>query len=188
VFPAIRRRFNTENIRLRSRFFLITQPWHIDRRVDGTGDYRELGGQLDTVNDSTDEGVLRRRVAGFWLVPTPANGLVEPFLDVAGLEGVSSLLSTVDVLSGALAVIKELLVENPLNKIFNAIKEIPGFNSLEPPLPEWPAVRPQAYPGSNEIEGDKLMAGSGDGRTFQDYIDEQREFNPEPDPTFGDDD
>ena len=180
LFPAATKRFRT-GVMHTARFVIDTDPWHIHRREDGTGPYREKGGEFDQVGDPSEEGQLRRRVNGLWLFPTPPDAFFDPILGVIGLEELNGLVDAFRPIGGFISQIKSLLTNNPLVEIANTLSELPIIGSLIPKFPVWPVVRPDAYPGSTEMQGDKKM---GSTRSFNDYVEEQRNFNPEPEPTF----
>ena len=189
LFPAATRRFrDIENAKLTSNSYLITQPWHITRRKSATGDYRDKGTEFDEIGDDTDEGVLRRRVSGLWLFPSNVGAFLQPIAALPGLGFLGPVFSAFEPIGSLLGFVKSfVLVDNPIFKILDFMHDIPGIGAIVPTAPKWPAVRPDAYVGSEEMTSndtskkDKLM---GSDREFQDYIDEQREFNPEPNPTF----
>ena len=189
IFPAAARRFKNDTT-LTSRFFLVTQPWHIPRRESPTGAYRQIGTQTDGIGEQSEEAMLRRRVAGLWLFPSaPGAFFKAPFeyLDVDGLDAVFDVVSGVD---SFIATIKTQLIDNPITKLFDALSDIPLIGGLVPVIPKFPAVRPAAYPDSIELrdqahsEDDQL---TGEVRNFSDYIDEQLDYNPEPKPEFDND-
>jgi hypothetical protein len=180
VFPAAERRFRT-GIKLQTSFVIDTNPWHIPRRENGTGNYRDKGEEFDQVSEPTEEGQLRRRVSGLWLFPTPPDAFFDPLLSFAGLDALTDLVDAFRPLGSFLSQIKSFLTNNPLFELSNTLSEIPLIGSLFPKFPVWPVVRPDAYPNSVEMKDDKKM---GSSREFEDYIDEQREFNPAPDPEF----
>ncbi len=181
LFGGARRRFNTTGKTLTARHYLVTQPWHITRQVPGTLNYRTLGDQFDTKDDETSEGVMRRRVLGLWMFPSNVTALLDPITALADLDALDAVFSAFEPIGSFVGEIKGFLTDNPLFDVFDALSELPGFGSIIPTLPKWPAVRPAAYPGSQELDGDMLM---GAPRTFQDYVDEQEDFNPPPDPEF----
>lgn len=184
IFPAAKKRFDTEGITLSGRFFLVTQPWHVLRRNSGTGAWRELGGETDGLDLETEEAMLRRRTWGLWLFPKQASGLLDPVIDAPGLEGLSGVFDSMRGLEGTLSDVFEFMVNNPLNDIANALSEIPGLGSIVPTMPKWPAVRPAAYPNSTEIDNDMM---TGQSRNFNNYVDEQREFQDRaPTPEYDD--
>ena len=175
---------------LTSRFYLVTQEWHIPRRISANGDYREKGTQTDLIDEDTEEGVLRRRVSGLWFFPADIVSMLEPISFIPGLSALQPIFDAIEPVGEILGTLKSfLLVDNPIFNLINTLNEIPVLNLIVPDIPAWPAVRPDAYPGSIEMTGndpdepDKLM---GSERNFKDYVDEQREFNPPPDPTFND--
>lgn len=179
-----------EDAVLTSRFYLITQEWHIPRRVSANGDYREKGTQTDLIDEETEEGILRRRVSGLWFFPSDISSMLEPLSFIPGLGFLQPVFDAIEPVGEILGTLKSfLLVDNPIFNLINTLNEIPVLNLIVPDIPAWPAVRPDAYPGSEEMtsndpdEPDKLM---GSDRNFKDYVDEQREFNPPPDPTFND--
>lgn len=178
-----------ENPTLEGRFFLMTQEWHITRRPSPNADYRDKGDQFDDIGEDTEEGILRRRVSGLWLFPSNFAALLEPLGAIPGLGFLDGVVAVLEPVGSIIGELKSFLLDNPFIDIVDFLSEIPGFGSFIPTLPKWPAVRPDAYPGSTELAGsaiddpDKLM---GSEREFQDYVDEQREFNPEPKPVFND--
>jgi len=181
IFPAASRRFSNTDKALTARFYLVTQPWHITRRQNATGNFREKGTQFDSKSEETEEAVLRRRVLGLWMFPSRPSALLEPLTSIpelSFLQPVATILSTFD---GFISTIKGFITDNPLLDIVDALASIPGFGNFIPTLPKWPTVRPDAYPGSTEMAGDRM---AGEERNYSDYIDEQEEFNPPPDPEF----
>ncbi len=180
LFPAAVKRFKT-GATLTANVLVDTDPWHIERRTGHTGPYREKGGEFDSTDDDTDEGVLRRGVMGLWLFPTPPDAFFDPILGFIGLDALSDLVSAFRPVGSFIAEIKNLIFNNPLIDLMNALSELPIIGSIFPKFPVWPVARPDAYPHSVEMEGDKKMKNS---RNFQDYIDEQRDHNPEPNPEF----
>ena len=58
---------------------------------------------------------------------------------------------------------------------------MPGFNMVDFTPPRWPAVRPDAYPESVEMSND---LSTGSPRTFNDFVEEQRDNNPPPKPEY----
>ena len=185
AFPYARRHLNTQGHVLTAHFYLVTQPWHITRQQSAISGYRQLGTQFDDKGEETEEGVLRRRVLGFWLFPSDPVALLDPMVAFVDLGGLTGVLDAFRDVGSAIGEIKGFLTDNPILDLFDALSSIPGFGEAIPTLPKWPAVRPQAYPYSQELDGDKLM---GAQRTFDDYLKEQRKFNPKPDPDFGDSD
>lgn len=185
LFPAAIRRWGG-NKTLRSRFYLVTQPWHITRREGPFGDFRDKGGQFDEYDEETEEAMLRRRVGGLWLLPSDPIALLQPVTDLLPGE-LGGVVSAFEGVGGFLEEIITFVKNNPLNDILNLLADIPGIGAIVPTFPEWPAVRPGAYPGSEELTGndgegsDELMGGS---RSFQDYVDEQENNDPDPDPEF----
>ena len=181
VAPAAKRRFATSGRTMSARYFLMTEPWHVSRRVNTTGAYRRLGSETDSVDDDSDEGVLRRRVLGLWLFPSAPGEFFAPLNDVSGIGAVSGVFESFQSAESVLGEVKQLAVDNPLLDFADALSQVPVLGNLVPVLPKWPAVRPAAYPGSKELENDRLM---GTERTFQDYVNEQRDFNPPPAPAY----
>jgi hypothetical protein len=179
---------NIENAKLTGRFYLVTQPWHLTRREDGTGAYRSKGTQFDTKSDESEEAVLRRRVLGLWLFPSDPAALVEPISLLPGLGFLAPVFDAFEPIGSVISTIKGFVTDNPLFDIAQALSEIPVIGSLVPVPPVWPAVRPDAYPGSVEMtendpsKPDKLM--HNETRNFSDYVNEQRNNNPAPNPTF----
>ena len=189
IFPAAARRFKNRPI-LTSRFFMVTQPWHITRRESPTGAYRQIGTQTDGIGELTEEAMLRRRVAGLWLFPSAPGAFLEaPFeyLDVDGLDAVFDIVSGLDSFIGT---IKTQLIDNPITKLFDALSDIPLIGGLVPVIPKFPAVRPAAYPDSIELR-DQAHSGddelTGEVRNFSDYVDEQLDYDPAPKPEFDND-
>ena len=173
IFPAARRRFDTEGITLSGRFFLITQPWHIPRRTCPTCDYRELGDERDGIDDDTEEGVLRRRVLGLWLFPKQPTAMLDAVSGIPELNSLDGVFSAFSAVDDAISEIAGFIADNPLRDISDALSELPIVGDLIPVIPQFPAVRPQAYPGSEEMTDDNLM---GNSREFSDYVEEQKEF------------
>lgn len=184
AFAAATRRFDTSNRELSSKFYLVTQPWHIHRRVNGTGPYREIGDERDDIDEESDEAVLRRRVMGLWLLPSNPGALLDPILQMPELNFLDFLSDILDDISGFAGTIKEWVFENPIEDFTEFLADIPGLGRIVPTLPEFPAVRPGAYPGTEEIEGDRLTT---EDRNFEDYLREQRRYNPPAKPKFFDD-
>ena len=185
LLGVARRRFSA-NKTLESRFYLVTQPWHIERREGGTGDYRELGGQFDLTDQPTDEGVLRRRIQGLWLLPSDPGAFLQPLLDLMQAAGAPDLSGVTDVMSVVkepLQLVKDLIGgDNFINKLFITLKDFAGIDLS---LPLQPAVRPVVYPNTVELKDDKLMGGSP--RDFGNYISEQKDWKDvKPDPEFDD--
>ncbi len=176
-----RRRFNVGH-NIRSRFYLVTEPWHITRRVSANGDYRDLGDQDDSMDDDTEEGILRRRVTGLYLFPSHMFAMLSPITGlIPGIDSVTSVLQGVD---GIIGDVKSFVLDNPLQDAAYWLQELPVLNTIDFTLPRWPAVRPQAYPATTEIQGDLLTTSS---RNFQDYIKEQEDNDPPPNPEYHDD-
>lgn len=180
LFSGATRRFRT-GAKLESTFVIDTDPWHIHRRENGTGAYRDIGGEFDQVSESTEEGQLRRRVNGMWLFPTPPDAFFDPILSFVGLDALTSLVDAFRPFGTFLGEIKSFLTNNPLVDLTNTLSQIPVIGSIIPRFPVWPVARPDAYPGSVEMKDDRKM---GNSREFKDYVDEQRDFNPPPDPEF----
>jgi len=176
-----------EAARLTGRYYLVTQPWHLKRRQDGTGAYRQKGTQTDTAGDETEEAVMRRRVLGLWLFPSDPAALLEPVSLIPGLGALAPVFQAFEPLGDFISIVKRFVTDNPLFDIAQALSEIPVIGDLIPVPPVWPAVRPDAYPGSVEMTGndpddpDKLM---NEVRNFSDYVTEQRNNNPEPEPDY----
>ena len=189
IYKPAKRRFDTNNKLQVSRFYLITQEWHIDRRDDTGGGFpfRELGEQMDDDSLTTDEAMLRRRVSGLYLIPSNMTSFLGP---IGGLfPPLQSVFDALSPLEDILGFVKDFIIDSPLNDIIDFISELPLIDLSGFKVPEWPAVRPQAYPRSKEIEGDKLACPKGEScsRTFDDYIQEQRDFNPDPNPSYDED-
>lgn|GEM_PF-6064460 len=191
--PVVRKFGNAANMTVRSRFYLVTQPWHIHRREPGAGSYRGKGGQADGSDMETEEAVLRRRTFGLWLFPAQPGQLLSPILGVLSDEmDLSGALTAFQGFESFIGDIKSFIFnDNPLRLIGEAMEDVPILGDLDVTLPEWPSVRPDAYPRSVEMTGDKLYCPESDpsscsARNFQDYVTEQRDNNPVPDPEFGD--
>lgn len=188
LFPSLKPVEGAENAKLSARMYLVTQPWHLERRENGTGDYREKGTETDSASEETEEGVLRRRVLGMWIIPDNIPAFLAPVANLAGLGGVANALNAVGNLSGVISFIKRFATDNPLLDVANALAKIPVVGSLVPVPPRFPAVRPDAYPGSKELKGmtmdqpDRMILKKP--REFSDYVDEQRDNDPDADPTF----
>lgn len=180
LFPAARRRWKTDDQVLTSRFYLITQPWQIERRESPDGDFREKGTEFEGMDEESEEAMLRRRVFGLWFVPSCPLDLLSPLIPFIGAPDLNT-----DTNGGcAIGNAKSVFFNSPIGEIGDAIESVPGLMSVvDVTPPELPAVRPDAYPDSVEMENDKLM---GRSREFSDYVEEQLEFNPEPDPKFND--
>lgn len=189
LFPAAVRRFrNIQNAELSANNYIVTQPWHITRRISATGDYRQKGTEFDEISDDTEEGILRKRVSGLWLFPSNVGAFLQPIAALPGLSFLGPVFSAFEPIGSILGFVKSfVLVDNPIFKILDFMHDIPGIGSIFPTVPKWPAVRPDAYIGSEELtsnDPDKEDELMGNKREFQDYVDEQRDFNPEPNPTF----
>ncbi|MCC6953663.1 MAG: hypothetical protein IT290_06060 [Deltaproteobacteria bacterium] len=195
AFPAAVRRFKTNGMTLQSRFYLVTQPWHITRRVTPDGDYRDIGDEDDDVGagNTSEEAALKRRVMGLWLIPSDPVAMITPIADlIPGGEGLSDLFSgggVFDVFGSGIEFfsdgMKDFICDNPLNEIMGFLDDLPGgFISADFTIPACPAVRPAAYPHSNEIENDRL---SGSSRNFADFVEEQKKNNPRARPSYLDD-
>ncbi len=181
LFSAAVRRFNTTGKKLTSKFYLVTQEWHIQRRETATGPYRELGGQEDHITDVSDEGIMRRRVAGLWLFPKKPSEFFEGISDIDGLGFLGPIADALEPLDEVFSAMGEIMTNSDIREFLDTLRDIPGLGSMVPDIPEWPAVRPAAYPGTKEIVDDKMVLD--ETRTFQDYIDEQ-DHNPPPKPDF----
>ena len=190
IVPAAARRFSAD-ANLTSRFFLVTQPWHITRRESPTGPFRRLGDQFDGIGEDTEEAVLRRRVAGLWFFPCNAGAFFEAPAQVAGLGGLSGVFNVTEGVSGVLCNTKNFLfINNPVAQLFDFLSQIPLIGGLVPTFPKFPTVRPTAYPGSTEMRGQSFVDDdqmSGEVRNFEDYVTEQRRNNPAPNPKFDND-
>lgn len=188
LFPAAAKWLSSASeVELTAKHYLITQPWHVTRR-NGLGDYRSKGTQDDSADESTEEGILRRRTFGLWLYPSEFNYFASPIFNLAGLEEVGSVLSLFEPFDTLLNELKKGLVKNPFRSLVDALNQLPGIDKFKLVLPQVPAVRPDAYPKSKELSGneigtpDKMIQGKV--RDFKDYVDEQRELNPAPDPEY----
>jgi hypothetical protein len=118
-----------------------------------------------------------------WLFPTPPDAFFDPLLSFVGLDELSSLVSAFRPVGDFISQIKSLLTNNPLLELSNTLSNLPVIGSIFPRFPVWPVVRPDAYPSSEEMSGDRKMGGV---RNFNDYVDEQRDNNPPPRPKFND--
>ena len=187
LFSAAERIKSAENAQLTARFYLVTQEWHQTRRENKTGAYRQKGNQFDPKSDETEEAVLRRRTLGLWLFPSDPAALIEPISLLPGLGFLAPIFQAFEPIGSVISFIKGFVTDNPLFDIAQALSEIPVIGDLVPVPPVWPAVRPDAYPGSIEMKGnemdkpDKLMK---DDRNFSDYVTEQRDNNPDANPKF----
>ena len=205
IFPFLVGRFAMAKKPLSAKYFLFDQPWFISRqipqRVYGrpyrfcrgflgsflcrfyrstsyTYGYRALGSEDDLMTSESEEGLLRRRTYGLWLVPSDAQAMFSPLTKLAG-SGAANAFDAGSAVLNAPGFVKDQLstflngeglpMLSSLVDAVNSIPEIFGFDFTPPVLP---AVRPQAYPNSKEIEGDNLM-GSGTNRTMSDYRSEQ---------------
>ncbi len=189
LFPAATKIPGIQDVELSSKFFLVTQPWHITRR-DGAGSYREKGTQFDLADENSEEAVLRRRVLGLWVVPVAPQELLDPVLDFAGLGELKPAFDALMPISSMLSTVKKTITNNPFFDAAQSLSKIPVIGNLIPVPPIFPAVRPDAYPKSEEMTGnepgsvDKLV--DDNGREFKDYMDEQQ-YNPPPEPEYEDD-
>lgn len=185
LFPAATRRFATAGRIMDARFYLITQDWHIWRQREDNFTYLDKGDQFDDIHDETEEGHLRQRVLGYWLFPSleRADLLFKPITGLLGFDALDGVLSVVNGIGSFIGTIKSFLVNNPFLDILDGLSQIPLIGSIIPTFPKWPAVRPDAYPHTEEIKDDKL-AGPDMPREFKDYVEEQKKFNPPPKPTF----
>lgn len=188
LFPAAAKWLSSSReVELTAKHYLITQPWHITRRK-GLGEYRGKGTQDDSVDEATEEGILRRRTFGLWLYPSEFTSFGSPIFNLAGLGEISSVLEVFEPLDFLLNEIKKGLVKNPFRTLVDALNSVPVIDKMVPELPQFPAVRPDAYPKSEELSGnqpgtpDKMIQNKE--REFQDYIEEQRDLNPSPEPDF----
>lgn len=185
MFTAARERFSNETT-LTSRFYLVTQPWHITRRIDGTEDFRMPGTELDGIGEDTEEAILRRRVAGLWLFPSAPGALFTAPLEIFPIPGFDQIASVARTLDGPIGGVKSFLINNPVNQLFDLLNSIPFIGQIVPTIPKWPAVRPLAYPGSEELldqpnSDDDMLTGTR--RNFEDYVEEQN-YNPKAQPEF----
>ncbi|MCB0358929.1 MAG: pilus assembly protein, partial [Bdellovibrionales bacterium] len=188
LFPAATKRWSG-NRTLTSRFYLVTQPWHIRRRESPFGPFREKGDQYDDWDDVTEEAMLRRRVEGLWLFPSNIVALAEPITDLLPGE-LGGVMDGFEAIGSIIGDIKSfVLVDNPLFDILDFLSNIPGFGAFVPTIPKWPAVRPDAYPQSAEMTSNSSTALGSDQlmdeqRNFEDYIDEQLDNDPIAAPEF----
>ena len=167
LFGAARRRFNTEGRVLSSRFYLVTQPWHISRQ-DNLGRFRELGTQNDRMSGQTEEAMLRKRTFGLWLFPCGLTDLLAPLTNLIDID----LGSAGETFDASLCFVKSLTADNNPLQVLDYLSFLEGVG-IDLTFPEWPAVRPAAYPGSIEMTGDRL---TGTERNFVDYLEEQKAF------------
>jgi hypothetical protein len=154
-----------------SNFVLVTNTWDTPRRTSINGAWRTLGDQTDSSDSSTEEGVMRKRTRGLWLIPSDPVALMRPATDLLPtyMQGPSNFIQ--GPARGAIVEVKKIILDdNPLQKIFNLLNSLPIISELDLNLPQWPSVRPAAYPGSPEMNGDMMTGGR---RSFQTYIDEQ---------------
>ncbi len=185
---AAREKFSNETT-LTSRFFLVTQPWHITRRIDGTEDFRLPGTETDGIGETTEEAMLRRRVAGLWLFPSAPGALFTAPLEIFPIPGFDQIAAVARSLDGPISGVKSFLINNPVNQLFDLLSSIPFIGQIVPTIPKWPAVRPLAYPGSVELldqpnsDDDQL---TGSRRNFDAYVEEQK-YNPKAQPEFPND-
>jgi len=186
TFKPAERRFATGGRNMRGRFYLLTQPWHITRRIHDDADtsYRELGGQLDDKSMNTDEAILRRRVWGMYIVPSQPTDLLNLLSSIMPDDFDTSFIDdSVDALEpvdDVVSAMKEGLLNSKFNDLIDFMNDLSFISMDRFKLPEWPAVRPQAYPDTIEIQDDKL---AGEERDFNKFLDEQNQ-NPKPNPKF----
>ena len=186
-----------EAARLEASFMLVDHPWHIPRQYGtytnvhvGWGlfgghrfrqqriKFRELGGEYDDMEAVTEEGILRRRTYGLWLVPSKPSKLAAGLASITGSEAISTAIDGLALADNfttfgkdALAAVMgnpELGVFKDINSAINDLPQLVPFNFTPPVLP---AVRPQVYPWSTELSNDRLMGGN---RGLSDYENEQR--------------
>lgn len=122
---------------------------------------------------------MRRRIRGLWLVPNDLVAMLDPLGKVGhGLLG-KIIRDANGPLKDAIMEIKKITTDDdPLQKIFNLLHKLPLSGSVDLNMPQWPAVRPAAYPGTEEIRGDHMADGPHErGRNFNDFVAEQ-EANP----------
>lgn len=189
LFPAATRRFaGIEDVELTSNYYLVAQPWHITRRISSSGEYRQKGDEFDGIDENTEEGMLRKRVSGIWLFPSNPGAFLQPISAIPGLGFLGPVFSAFEPIGSLIGIIKSfVLVDNPIFKILDMLHDLPGIGSFIPTPPKFPAVRPDAYVGSTEMTGDDTSKKDqlmGSDRNFEDYLNEQRDNNPEPNPTF----
>jgi hypothetical protein len=188
MYTAARKVFSNETT-LTSRFYLVTQPWHITRRVNGVDDFRLPGEETDGIGETTDEAMLRRRVAGLWLFPSAPGAMFTAPLEIFPIAGFNEIAAVTRVLDGPIGGVKSFLIDNPVQRLTDIVSDIPFIGAVVPTFPKWPAVRPLAYPGSTELldqpnsDDDQL---TGSRRNFSDYVEDQ-EYNPEAKPSFPND-
>ncbi|MCC6932490.1 MAG: hypothetical protein IT292_04455 [Deltaproteobacteria bacterium] len=205
-FSYLYGRMATRDTQLQASFALVDQPWHISRqlgRIVGWRrwprhwffggrraspvygyDYRELGGEYDSMDSDTEEGILRRRTYGLWFMPSRPGKLAEGIAAIGGLDlGVmSGALNSVDtVVSFGKDTLAAVLGDpglapfRTMGEVLNQLPELVRFNIVPPVLP---VARPQVYPWSVEMQDDQLM---GESRNLDDYASEQRQhFDNEP--------
>ena len=178
-------KYGNTNKTIAAKFYLVTQPWHITRQESANSGYRDLGDQDDNTGEESDEGVLRRRTFGFWLFPAQPAALIAPVMGVLSDEiDISGALSVFEGFDSVITGLKSFLFNeetNPLLKLFSALDSLPIPGKPDMSFPQWPTVRPDAYPRSKEISGDKL---AGTPRDFDAFVKEQRDNNPKADPKF----
>ena len=187
VFSAARSRFRTSDKTLTSRFYLVTQPWHINRKLSPHGNFRGIGmeddDRGDDADEATSEAMLKKRTFGLFMFPAePTRLLSELTSDFPVVGDVLGAFSGVD---DAFSFIKDFALGGGLGPLMDVLEFFDGVSGADFSPPRLPAARPAAYPGSNEMDGDGDLE-AGVERNFQDYIDEQRDFNPKPNPKFHD--
>lgn len=167
IFRAAKRRgLSGENVWLTGRFYLVTQEWSLPRR-SSNGEYYSL---------EEDEDRLQERVKGLWLFPKKPSEFVRPITNLVGLEELGEVLNLVGELENLLGDVVRFIDDSPLDEIINALEHIPFIGSFISGIPDWPAVRVESYPHSQELTTDRLMSGSDGVRNFQDYLNEQKQF------------
>ncbi|HQH26368.1 MAG TPA: hypothetical protein PLP17_03145, partial [Oligoflexia bacterium] len=179
IFQAAARRYDTENVRLTGKFYLVTQPWHIDRRIDWTGPWRTLGAQFDSADLETEEALLRRRANGLFVFPRDPWAMIEPLNPLPVNLPFAGALSG---LSNTLQPVMSFIEGTVLDSIADALNWIPRLGRVAVRIPRFPVARPDAYPNTQEFNPDNA---TGELRSFSDYLSEQRAFRDRhPNPSF----
>ena len=200
LFSAAQRNLKTENVILSRTFFLVTQPWHIPRRSSADSAYRLRGNefeQRDSASDS-EEAELKRRVNGLWVFPSSPGVLFSPLYNLDSVGELGDYVQNIDGREDDLVGLKDFFVDGPIVRFLGWFEGLDRlfshtfFGHIIPTLPAFPPVRPDAYPGSNELAGNDGSgidkSSGGKERTFADYITEQREYKCKwPNPVFNGD-
>lgn len=152
-----------------SSLVLLKNTWDTPR-YDPKGRFYKMGDQYSTAGSSSDEGQLRKRALGLWIVPTYPGRLVDPLEEIFPKRLTFTLKAIRTAFGKYLPKMKKFIAgDNPLEKVARALHHAKVIGSPDFTLPEFPAVRPDAYPETEELS-DKL---SGKQRVFKDYLKEQ---------------